>query len=305
VRLALKLVAIGSALLAAASTVSAAVAENAHRALKANPCSAWSVRTLLSGQGWLENLAFERGSMSLSALAQGKLLRLREDGQLSTLLTPVTAPGGQQPRGRFLYFNTGDTVPIAPTGTIDRLNLRTGKRSVYSSGLTMPNGLAFLPNGDAVVTGAVPATIGVTRIHKRDPAHPQLAWAQIADTNGVAVDPTGRWLYVDRDPPASNDGEVDRVLISNPRRVEVVGHLGAGSYPDDMTIDRRGILYIAGFLSGTIYRVDPYTHSSCAIATGLQQPTSAKFGGPGWNREYLYVTAASGNVYALALPRRR
>jgi SMP-30/Gluconolactonase/LRE-like region len=304
VRTWLRVLAVGS-VLAVAAPVAGASGSGRH-ARAANPCAAWSVRTLLSGQGWLENLAFElHGSMSLSALAQGKLLRLRPNGQLSTLVTPVHAPGGQQPHGRFLYFNTGDTVPIAPTGTIDRLNLRTGKRSVWTSGLTMPNGLAFLPDGDAVVTGEVPATVGVTRIHKRDPSHPQTAWARVADTNGVAVDPTGRWLYVDRDPPASNDGEVDRIRISKPSRVEAVGHLGAGSFPDDMTIDRRGILYVAGFITGKIYRLDPYTHSSCAIATGLQQPTSAKFGGPGWNPKDLYVTAASGNVYELAPPRGR
>ena len=117
---------------------------------RTNPCAAWHVRRLLSGQGWLEYVAFDgRGSLTLSALAQGKLLRMSRAGRLSTLLTPVAAPGAQVLIGSTLYFNTGDSVPIGATGTIDRLDLRTNKRSSWARGLTMPNGLAFLPGGDA------------------------------------------------------------------------------------------------------------------------------------------------------------
>jgi SMP-30/Gluconolactonase/LRE-like region len=271
---------------------------------KHEPCATWRVRTLLSGQGWLENLGFDgRGSLTLSALGQGRLLRLSRSGRLSTLLEPVSGPGGQARRGRFLYFNTGDLPTSAPTGTIDRLDLRTGVRSTWSSGLTMPNGLIFLPNGDAVVSRDLGSGTGLTRVPATDPAHPQFAWAQLDDTNGLAVDPSGRWLYVDR--TFSPDGEVDRVLISDPRRVEVVGRLGPGVVPDDMTIDRRGILYIAGFVSGNIYRLDPGTHTSCPIASGLEQPTSARFGEHGWHKHHLYVTDAGGHLSELIPPHGR
>jgi SMP-30/Gluconolactonase/LRE-like region len=267
-------------------------------------CAPWRVRTLLSGQGWLENLEFDgRGSISISALAQGRLLGFSRQGELSTLLDSVFAPGGQRRRGRWLYFNTGDTVPVTSTGTIDRLDLRTRERSTWARGLTMPNGLVFLPNGDAVVSRDLGTGTGLTRIPAHDPGHPQFEWAQLDDTNGLAVDPSGRWLYTDR--TFSNDGEVDRVLISNPSRVEVVGRLGAGVFPDDLTVDRRGILYVAGFASGKIYRLNPRTHASCAIATGLTQPTSPRFGGPGWNARRLYVTDAAGHLSELTPPRRR
>jgi sugar lactone lactonase YvrE len=202
-----------------------------------------------------------------------------------------------------LYFNTGDIPTAEPTGTIDRLDLRTGSRSTWASGLTMPNGLVFLPNGDAVVSRDLGSGTGLTRVRAHDPGHPQFEWARLDDTNGLAVDPSGRWLYVDR--TFSQDGEVDRVLISNPSRVEVVGRLGAGVFPDDMTIDRRGVLYIAGFLSGEIYRLDPRTKSSCAIASDLEQPTSARFGGHGWHPHHLYVTEASGHLSELIPPRHR
>jgi hypothetical protein len=54
--------------------------------------------------------------------------------------------------------------------------------------------------------------------------------------------------------------------------------------------------YIAGFASDKIYRLGPRTHRSCAIATGLGQPTSVRFGAVGWHPGDLYVTDASGHL---------
>jgi SMP-30/Gluconolactonase/LRE-like region len=267
------------------------------------PCAPWRVKTLLKDQGWLENLAFDgRGGLTISALEQNRLLRLKPSGRLSTLLKPVHAPGGQVRRGRWLYFNTGDTPPLMPDGTIDRLDLRTGRRITWAKGLTMPNGLVLLPNGDAVVSRDIGTGTGLTRIRARDPKHPQLNWAKIDDTNGMAVDPTGRWLYVAR--TFSPDGEIDRVKIAHPRTVQVVGRLGAGVIPDDMTIDRRGILYVAGVQAGAIFRLDPKTRRSCKIATGLAGPTSVRFGGKGWNPDALYATDSGGHLSLLRPPRR-
>ncbi len=265
-------------------------------------CSRWRVRTLVSGQGWLENLAFDgRGGMTISALTKGRILRLSARGRLSTLLSGVRGPGGEQRAGHYLYFVTGDTVPVAPNGTIERLDLRTGERLTWARGLTMPNGLTLLPNGDAVVSRDLGTGTGLTRVRVHDRHHPQINWARIDDTNGLAVDPSGRWLYADR--TFSSDGEVDRISIANPRTAQVVGRLGANVAPDDMTTDAQGNLYIAGFGTGAIYRLNPRTHSSCPIATGLAHPTSARFGGTGWHARDLYVTDSSGRLSELTPPR--
>lgn len=266
---------------------------------QARPCADWHARTLLSGQGWLENLAFDgRGRMTISALGGSRLLKLRRGGKPHTLLSPVAAPGGQAlRRGHFLYFATGDIVPPMPTGTIDRLDLRGGKRITWTRGLTMPNGLAFLPDGDAVVSGGA----SLTRIPRRHPRHPDFTWAEVDDTNGLAVDPDGRYLYVTR--TLSADGEVDRIAIAHPRRVRAVGHLGAGVAPDDMTVDARGILYVAGFGAGKVFRLNPRTGRSCAIAAGIKGATSPRFGGAGWFHKRLYVTTAGGDLVELRPPR--
>jgi sugar lactone lactonase YvrE len=265
----------------------------------AGACRQWQVRTLLSGQGWLENLAFDgRGSITLSALAQSRILRLSRGGRLSTAVDSVIGPGGQALRGSFLYFNTGDTGgQLAKHGTVDRVNLRTGRRSTWARGLAMPNGLVLLPDGDAIVSGGQGFGRQLTRVPARNPSHPRRHWAKIDGGNGLAVAPGGRWLYVAR--TLSADGEIDRVEIAHPRRIRVVARLGAGALPDDMAIDRHGILYVAGFGSGNIYRVDPRRHTSCAIASSLMNPTSARFGGAGWNRRHLYVTDAQGHLSEL------
>jgi DNA-binding beta-propeller fold protein YncE len=266
-------------------------------------CAPWRVRTLLQGQGWLENLAFDgRGGITLSALADGKLLLLSASGRLSTLDGPVSAPGAQVRRGRVLSFVTGDAPSPAPVGTVDRLDLRTGRRSTWAAGLTSPNGLAFLPNGDAIVSRTSGTGTGLTRIRARDPRHPQLGWAKLDDTNGLALDRARRKLYVAR--TLSADGEITVVQVADPRRTSVAGRLGPGVLPDDLTRDRRGVLYVAGFGSGAIHRLDPRTHRSCPIASGLEHPTSARFGGPGRHVRHLYVTDAGGHLSELIPPRR-
>lgn len=286
----------------ATALLTASVASGAGRPARAHPCRPWHVRTLLSGQGWLESLAFDgRGGITISALSQGRVLRLPRLGHVSFLTGLLSAPGGEIVRGRFLYFTTGDIIPPAANGTIDRLDLASGKVTTWAAGLTMPNGLAFLPNGDAVVTrdletGAPPTD--VTRIPARNRRHPLFSWIRIPDTNGVVVDPSGRWVYLDR--TLSKGGLVVRVSIGHPRLTRVVGRLGAGVTPDDMTIDASGVLYIAGFASGKVYRLDPRTHASCAIAHGLGNPTAAVFGGRGWPTKDLYVTDAGGRLYELS-----
>src|SRR4051794_6341373 len=266
-------------------------------------CTPWRVRTLLRGQGWLENLAFDRrGGITISALAQGKLLRLAPSGRLTTLAEPVTGPGAQVRRGRGLSFVTGNAPSATPTGTIDRLDLRTGRRTTWARGLTAPNGMALLPNGDAIVSRDVGTGTGLTRIRARDPRHPQVGWAKLDDTNGLALDRSGRRLYVAR--TFSLDGEVTVLRVADPRRTGVAGRLGAGVLPDDLTSDARGVLYVAGFASGAIHRLDPRTHRSCAIATGLEHPTSARFGGPGRHARHLYVTDPGGPLTEPVPPRR-
>jgi hypothetical protein len=293
----------------AAVTTAGAGAPSAAQAATDPPCQAWNVRTVASGLGILENDEPDgRGGLLISNNGGNRIDRLTPDGRVATLIPNVPSPGGQRIRGRYLYFNTGDSAQASilgtTDGTIQRYDLGTGARITWSSGLTMPNGLLFLPTGDAVVSRDSSGT-GITRVPFADPMHPQPEWVQTDDSNGLAVDPTGTWLYFDQ--TFQPGGDVFRARISDPSDVELVASLGNGLVLDDLTIDRAGNLYIAANRPsplGEVIRLDPNTGNQCVIASGLGDPSALKFGcGPGWSPSHLYAVGFEGSVYDLSSPR--
>src|SRR4051812_3885994 len=274
-------------------------------AARADTCAPYTQRTIASGLGTLENLAFDgRGGLILSSTANNAIERMTPDGQVTTLVPAVNAPGGLVVRGRTLFFNTGDAAASGALdradGTLERVDLDTGARTLVAAGLTMPNGLAFLPDGSAVASRDLGSGTGITRVSRAGAV--QTSWSALDDTNGMAVDPTGRWLYADQ--TFTLDSAVYRISIADPSRAEVVAHLGGVGVPkglDDLTIDGRGRLYLAANSAGEVLRLDPATGASCVIATGLQNPSSVRFGrGSGWSSSHLYVTGFDGSVRELA-----
>jgi SMP-30/gluconolaconase/LRE-like protein len=278
-------------------------------------CAPWSSKTLATTVGIIENLEFDRRGgllFSFDHPTDSSIKRLDRSGRITTLVPNVLGPGGQRMRGHVLYFNTGD-LPWSgwaglKDGTIDTFDLRTRKRRTWARSLVMPNGLVFLPNGDAVVSrdlNGPDGPTGITRIRRSDPAHPQYNWVATDDSNGMAVDPTGTWLYFVQ---TNKDGSpLWRVRIASPRQSMLFASLGPGSGLDDLTIDTEGVLYVtrndyAG--AGEVIRFDPRTRRSCAIAKGLSNPSSVKFGcGPGWPSDRLYVVAFDGTIRELSRPR--
>lgn len=295
--------------LTAALAVAALAAAVPASATPPDFCTPWQQKTLKSGLGTLENLEFDgKGGMLLSSTANNAIERLAPNGNVTTLIPNVSAPGGQRVIGRTLYFNTGDAAQSGlantPDGTLQRFNLDTRARGTVATGLTMPNGLATLPNGDFVVSRDIGTGTGITRIPRNDPAHPQTSWAKLDDQNGLAVDPTGTWLYADQ--TFTLDSAVYRIRISNPSDMNAVATLYDSGIPkglDDMAIDSRGILYIAANAAGQVIRLDPATGKHCTIVSGLQNPSSLKFGrGPGWDPTHLYATGFDGSVRELVGP---
>jgi hypothetical protein len=207
-----------------------------------------------------------------------------------------------------LYFNTGDSLASGltdtPDGTIGRLDLRTGHRTVFASGLIMPNGLVFLPNGDALTSRDAGGPPAIYVVPHGDPAHHR-AWAQTDDSNGMAVDPTGTWLYANQ--TFKHDSPVLRIRISDPARIQVLARVGEAKGLDDMTIDRAGVLYLAANGSGEIVRLDPSSRRSCTIAgggaAGWRNTSAVKFGcGPGWPSTHLFAVGFDGVVRELTPP---
>ena len=306
---------LGTLIAVAASAATLTAAPGAVRA--ASPaCSPWAMRTVVSGLSVLEDLLPDGGGgMLLSSSSHNSIERVSPDGTVTTVLAGVNAPGAQQLRGHVVYFATGDATASGAMGTadgtVDTLDLVTGRHATYATGLVMPNGMAFDGAGNAYVTRDVDAPAGahtgITRIPATDPAHPQLDWAALEDTNGIAVDPGGRHLYADQ--TFTPDSSVFRIDLANPGTITKVASLqGAGGSPvpqglDDMTIDGDGILYVAANSGGQIIRLDPRSAEACVIASGLMTPSSLKFGrGAGWPQDHLFVVGFDGSLRELTPP---
>ena len=277
---------------------------------RADGCGQWTTRTVAEGLGSLENLEPDgTGGMLISASSRSAVERLTPDGTVTTVAADMPSPGGLRARGKFLYANTGDSAANGvlgnDDGTIERINLRTGARQTYASGLTMPNGLVFDAEGNAYTSRDLGVDATITRVRADDPAHPDFGWADLADTNGLAIDPTDTWLYVAT--TFNADAAVYRVRLDDPTVIERIAALGSLTDPlnglDDMTIDRDGVLYIAANGMGRVWRLDPATGHACIIASGLTTTSAVKFGrGKGWAADHLYVSGFDGKVVELIPP---
>ena len=251
------------------------------------------------------------GGLLVSASNQDAVVRLTPNGKATKLVSPVISPGGLRVRRGVLFFNTHDTLESGlmdrPDGTIGRFDLKTHRRTVYARNIIMPNGLVFLPNGDALTSRDIGGPPAIFVVPHGDPAHPR-TWANTDDSNGMAVDPTGTWLYANQ--TFKQDSPVLRIRISDPTKIEVLARVGPIKGLDDMAIDRAGILYLAANGTGELIRLDPRTRRSCVIAggagSGWRNTSAVKFGcGPGWPSDRLYVVGFDGVVRELTPPGPR
>ena len=289
---------------------SAVLAAPAARASAPDPCAPWTVRVLASGLGSLENIEPDgRDGLYVSASTQGAVLRLTRTGAPQVAVADVTSPGGLRVRSGALWFTTGDAAQAGalgtPSGTRERLDLRTHRRTTWASGLTMPNGLVFLPDGSALTSRDVSALspTGITRVTPGRRVQP--LWSDQPDSNGMAVDPTGRWLYTDETFTLASN--VYRTEIAHPAHREVVAslfELGAPKGLDDLTIASSGALYLAANGAGQVIRLDPRTRHACVVASGLMNTSAVKQGrGRAFPASRLYVTGFDGRVLELVPPR--
>jgi hypothetical protein len=270
---------------------------------------AWKSSVVASGLGSLENLSFDgSGAMLLSRTtgSSGQIYRLTPDGHGTTLVPDVASPGSIVATGGSAFFTTGNNFGSGilghQDGTIDQADLVTGDSHTVARGLTMPNGMARLPDGTFIVSRNLGWRTGLTKVSAD--GQTQSAYAPpLAITNGVAYDPVRNAVITSLDlHPAATLAIID---IAEPERIKRIylGLFGLIGFPDDLTVGADGMLYLA-MDAGFVVRVNPEANSACILSYGLLGSTSVRFGsGPGWDPQALYVTDLFGTVHEL-MPAR-
>jgi sugar lactone lactonase YvrE len=207
-----------------------------------------------------------------SADWRGGVAHLQPDGT-QTLYGGATAdlPEGARPNGialerdgSFLFANLGSEI-----GGVWRID----RRSQISPVLTEVDGASIPPSNFVVrdelgrlwltvSTRVAPRSLDYRRSAKTgfivllDERGARIVADGLGFTNECAIDPTGRYLYVNETYarrlsrfPLRPDGEL------GPK--EVVTEFGRGQFPDGMAFDVEGQIWIAGIISNQLMRVDP------------------------------------------------
>ncbi|WP_256993490.1 SMP-30/gluconolactonase/LRE family protein [Rhodococcus sp. 06-418-5] len=267
-------------------------------------CTPWSVSTVASGFGVLENLEFDgRGSMIVSEtslIGPGALRTVAPNGARGTLVADVQSPGGLVRDADTLYFTTGNSAAAglldSRTGTVDTIDLGTGVRSTYASGLTMPNGLARSATGDLFTTRNLGGHSGLTRVAVDGSV--STVRTDLGSANGIGIG-NGKMYVANTFDLETTLTVLDEKNPSGPSaRIRIDG-VGPLAMSDDLTVGDDGTVYLAQNLAGRVVRIDPESGASCVIATGVPLTSSVAFGGVGFDEKALYATSFDGTVRKL------
>ncbi|PTR40510.1 SMP-30/gluconolaconase/LRE-like protein [Rhodococcus sp. OK611] len=279
----------------------------------AQSCTPWTASEVASGFGMLENLAFDgRGKMLLSEgtlFGDGAIRTLSPGGKTGTLVSDFTGPGGIVVSGDNILFTTGNNAMAglsnSKNGTVESLDLDTGEQTTVAKGLTMPNGLAKLANGDLLVTRNLGSDQGLTRIPAAQPGTPASVRTDLGSANGLAVSADGATVYVGNTFDSNTEiRELNATDLKGAVHTMKVAGSGSSNAGDDLTVGADGNIYMALNGAGKVVRLDPTTGSTCEIGSDLPLTSSVRFGsGPGWDPAALYTTSFDGSVHKLVPPK--
>jgi sugar lactone lactonase YvrE len=256
------------------------------------------MRQLTRGRGPLESLAFDpQGRLLFTSITQGALFRLEApDGAVTTVTQSLKSPGGIAVTGAHeAHVGTGNTLtglmPWLGAAGIARVDLETGAVSQVTTGLAMANGLVRASDGTFYASDDLARSLD--RVLPNGTV--QRGWLKL-NSNGLAISPDQRTLYVNQMIPP-------KVLAVNrdTGEVSLVADAPEGlgwTWLDGLGIDRQGLLYVASYWSGEVWRL---THDGgwCTLARGLTLPSAVTPGasGAGFSPTSVYVTTHGGGLF--------
>lgn len=261
------------------------------------------------GLSWAENVGYDRaGNLWVSRSVRNVVERYDQARRL-TGSVPIESPGAIRlgPDGR-MYVASGDSpvnmIPGLPkTGRIMTFapSSKQPRARVYTTGLGMPNGLAFANDGAMYVADS---SIGVVRIDRRGVI--DRSWTARAPKNlspNAIVNGTGMNGIVIIDDIAyvtltsSLTGRILRIPLRNPTAVGVAVDLTAplpGVVDDLAALDSHTIA--AATTTGQVIVADLRTGRRCSASLG--EPLTSVAVIPS-QRHSLVVGTESGNIRLL------
>ena len=268
------------------------------------------VRVLASGLGVLESAIVDREgrlfftSQTWDGLA-GAVLRMdHPDAEPVELAGGIVSPGGLafDERG-MLLVGFGDSPQGGLIGNLVGLagllllDPDSGERETWITGLGMANGIARAADGTIFASNDFGTHID--RVDKYGNVHRR--WARVPSANGLAIDPTGRYLYASQ---TFASAAVKRVEITNPSNVTTYarpGPLARAAALDGLAIDHAGRLYVAANGAGQIWRIEP-NGTIHALARGLKCPSAVAIGHgtERFHKRNLYAVTFHGEIVELA-----
>lgn len=110
-------------------------------------------------------------------------------------------------------------------------------------------------------------------------------------SNGIGWSPDGTRMYYNDSPMRRIDMfDYDQATGEAFQRRMFADLSGAAGFPDGLTVDADGCVWVAMFAGGTLRRFTPAGRPDAVIPLPVSQPTSCAFGGPGLAE--LFVTTA-------------
>jgi gluconolactonase len=289
------------AVLAAAAALAPAAAASPPDCARA-PAS----RTIYTGQGLIESVIVGKaGRLYFSSTPSGRPGRIMKadnpGAQPRMLAEDISGPGGMVWHNRKLIVGYGDTIANGVQGDEDpraglfSINAKTGTRTVFATGLGMANGVARAPDGTIFASNDFGSKLD--RIRAGRVNH---GWAEVESGNGMAVNTSGRFLYVAQ--TFVSEPAIKRVEIADPSNVTTLASAPeeSGAALDGMTRDQDNNLYVTANLAGEVWKVDP-AGRICLLADGLSNPSGVAFGRGErrFSSGNLYVVGFGGDVVEL------
>lgn len=267
-------------------------------------------RVISSKLGLLESAIVDtRGRLFVTSQTwngprRGAVLRLDHPGAEAVPLTEdITSPGGlaidEQDQLIVGYGNSpvgGLLGNVVGRAGLLRIDPDTGQRQIYATGLSMANGIARAADGTIFASNDLGTYID--RVDPHGTVHRR--WARVWSANGLAIDPTGRYLYAAQ---TFASAVIRCIDITDPTKVTTHARPLRGgrlALLDGMAIDTLGRLYVAANGAGQIWRAD-VDGTIRALARGLTFPSAIALGRSfrGFSAGNLYAVTFNGDIVAL------